>query len=129
LSEKYGARVVLFGTDTERKAAEAVEAAMRHKPLMLAGKTKLREAMALISCCDLWIGNDGGLLHLAAGVGLSTVGIFGPTKFARWHYDGPRHRSLVSPLAEGVKPTDDAIRAALDTITPDQVEQAARELL
>lgn len=125
LSETLGARVVLFGTDAERKAAEAVEAAMRHKPLMLAGKTKLREAMALISCCELWLGNDGGLLHLAAGVGLPTVGIFGPTKFARWHYDGPRHRSLVSPLAERVKPTDDAIRAALDAITPDQVEQAA----
>lgn len=129
LSEKYGARVILFGTDTEKKAAEAVEAQMAHKPLMLAGKTKLREALALISCCDLWIGNDGGLLHLAAGVGLPTVGIFGPTKFARWHYDGPRHRSLVSPLPEGTKPTDDAIRAALDAITPDQVEQAAQELL
>ena len=129
LSEKYGARVVLFGTDTERKAAEAVEATMRHKPLMLAGKTKLREAMALISCCDLWIGNDGGLLHLAAGVGLPTVGIFGPTKFARWHYDGTRHRSLASHVPPGVKVTDDAIRAGLDAITPDRVERAALELL
>lgn len=129
LSERYGARVVLFGTETERKTAEAVEAQMTHKPLMLAGKTRLREAMALVSCCDLWIGNDGGLLHLAAGVGVPAVGIFGPTKHLRWHYDGPRNRSLVSPLPAGEKPTDDAIRAALDTITPDQVEQAAEELL
>jgi heptosyltransferase II len=128
LSEKLGARVVLFGTDAERKAAEAVEAAMHHKPLMLAGKTKLREAMALISCCDLWIGNDGGLLHLAAGVGLPTVGIFGPTKFARWHYDGPHHRSLASAVPPGVKVTEDAIRAGLDAVTPDQVEAAALAL-
>ena len=129
LSEKYGARVVLFGTNTERKAAEAVAAQMTYTPLILAGQTKLREAMALISCCDLWIGNDGGLLHLAAGVGLPTVGIFGPTKFARWHYDGPRHRSLASSVPPGIKVTDDAIRAGLDAITPDRVEQAAQELL
>ncbi|WP_395145267.1 glycosyltransferase family 9 protein [Armatimonas sp.] len=129
LSEQLGARVILFGTDTERNAAETVAAMMQHKPLMLVGQTKLREAMALISCCDLWIGNDGGLLHLAAGVGLPTVGIFGPTKYARWHYDGPRHRSLTSYVPPGMKVTDDAIRAGLDAITPDRVEQAARELI
>jgi len=39
----------------------------------------LRETAAIIEQCELFIGNDSGLGHIAAGVGTPTVTIFGPT--------------------------------------------------
>lgn len=37
--------------------------------LDLVGQTDLRQAMAILSCADLFVGNNGGLTHLAGGVG------------------------------------------------------------
>src|SRR5262249_11854557 len=34
---------------------------------------------ALLSRCDLFIGNDSGAMHVAAAVGLPVVAVFGPT--------------------------------------------------
>ncbi|MCE5186498.1 MAG: glycosyltransferase family 9 protein [Planctomycetaceae bacterium] len=39
----------------------------------------LRKAAALLSRCDAFLGNDSGLMHLAAAVGTSPIAIFGPT--------------------------------------------------
>ncbi|MHC4323639.1 MAG: glycosyltransferase family 9 protein, partial [Planctomycetota bacterium] len=35
--------------------------------------------LGLLSCVDGFIGNDSGITHLAAGLGIRTYGIFGPT--------------------------------------------------
>ncbi len=45
----------------------------------LAGKLTLPEAAACIARCTLFIGNDSGLMHLAAAAGAPTLGLFGPT--------------------------------------------------
>ena len=39
----------------------------------------LTEVLGLLSCTDIFIGNDSGITHLAAGLGLRTVAVFGPT--------------------------------------------------
>jgi heptosyltransferase I len=39
----------------------------------------LRRTAALLARCQLFIGNDTGLLHLAAAVGVEVAGVFGPT--------------------------------------------------
>ncbi len=45
----------------------------------LAGKTTLAEAAGLIAGCDLFIGNDSGLLHMALSTGVPTIAVFGAT--------------------------------------------------
>jgi len=35
---------------------------------------------ACLSLCRLFIGNDSGLMHLSAASGISTIGLFGPTR-------------------------------------------------
>ena len=45
----------------------------------LAGKTTLRELMALLKCCRLLLGNDSGPMHLAAALGTPVVALFGST--------------------------------------------------
>jgi heptosyltransferase-2 len=45
----------------------------------LTGKTAIAELPALLSRCQLFLGNDSGAMHVAAAVGLPVVAIFGPT--------------------------------------------------
>jgi ADP-heptose:LPS heptosyltransferase len=39
----------------------------------------LSKVLELLSCADIFIGNDSGIAHLAAGLGIKTFTIFGPT--------------------------------------------------
>lgn len=79
LSEEWGATVVLMGSVPERPLAEEIEAAMRQIPLNLAGRTTVRELMALLSLCSFLVTNDSGPMHIAAALGVPLAAIFGPT--------------------------------------------------
>ena len=39
----------------------------------------LTQVLGLLSCADAFLGNDSGITHLAAGLGVKTVAVFGPT--------------------------------------------------
>jgi ADP-heptose:LPS heptosyltransferase len=45
----------------------------------------LMEVMTLMKAATGFIGNDSGLAHLAAIMGVPTVAIFGPSSPTRWH--------------------------------------------
>lgn len=75
----FHADVLIFGSDAERPLAEEIARAMRHTPLILAGETSLRQLMALLAQCHLVVTNDSGPMHIAAGLGLPVVAIFGST--------------------------------------------------
>jgi ADP-heptose:LPS heptosyltransferase len=47
--------------------------------LSLVNQLKLEESIALISLADLFIGIDSGLLHIAASLRITAVGLWGPT--------------------------------------------------
>jgi ADP-heptose:LPS heptosyltransferase len=49
----------------------------------LAGTTRLDQAAALISGCDVFVGNDSGLIHFALSAGVPVVGVFGATPAAQ----------------------------------------------
>ena len=77
--DEHDADVILFGTPGEAAVNAAISAAMKCKPVDLTGKTDIAELPALLSRCDLFVGNDSGAMHVAAAVGLPVVAIFGPT--------------------------------------------------
>lgn len=79
LIDAFRADVLLFGTLADRPAAEAIARLMKHRPVIFAGETNLPEFAALLRCCDLFIGNDSGAMHMAAAVGLPVVAVFGST--------------------------------------------------
>lgn len=45
----------------------------------LAGKTTLRELLALIACCSLFLSNDSGPMHVAAALKIPLLALFGST--------------------------------------------------
>lgn len=79
LIERVGAQVVIFGSADERRIAMEIAGLMRHKPAILAGRTTLRELMALIRSCRLLITNDSGPMHVAAALGVPQLALFGST--------------------------------------------------
>lgn len=49
----------------------------------------ITEIVGLLSCADGFIGNDSGITHLAGGLGIKTIAIFGPTNPAVYKPIGP----------------------------------------
>ncbi len=91
-------RLLLLGGPSDRFAAEAVRRVIPRARLVDAvGRVDLLTAYALLKHARLFIGNDSGLMHLAAAAGAPTLGLFGPSDerlYAPW---GPRARVLRGP--------------------------------
>jgi ADP-heptose:LPS heptosyltransferase len=85
LDTKRQARYFLFGIKEE--LTEALELAERYKGngiVNLVGRTTFPELAAWLSKMALVVSNDTGPMHLAALLGVPTVGIFGPTDHRKW---------------------------------------------
>jgi heptosyltransferase-2 len=79
LASEVGATILIFGATADLVSARQVAAGMRHKPVLLAGLTTLRQLMALLKLCRLFLTDDSGPMHLAAALGVPQVAIFGST--------------------------------------------------
>lgn len=127
-------RVVVLGAENERNLAQPVLASVRPaQRIDLVGKADLLIAFAVLHRCALFIGNDSGLMHLAAASGVPTLGLFGPSR--------PEHYAPWGPLATYVRtpiPYEQLVwgpgydhrttDTLMDSLTVDRVEAAAVEL-
>jgi heptosyltransferase-2 len=77
--KEWGAAVLVFGSAGEREIGKKVLAAMHNAATDLCGRTSLREAIALVSLCNVFVTNDSGLMHVASALNVPTVAVFGPT--------------------------------------------------
>lgn len=66
----------------EEEAAEYIRRKCRKAPALARGLS-VGELAALIDRCDVFVGSDSGPLHLAAGLGKSVIGLYGPTDEVR----------------------------------------------
>lgn len=144
LHERWNARIVLLGDDAETPLATRIATAMRHRPLLATGSLPLLTSLGLIAACDLFVGNDSGLLHAAAALGIPYVGIFGPTNPSNFHPIGlhpQQGRLVVPPVAcrspvyfvggstVWQRPCCRGVCRALATLSPDAVSETADALL
>ncbi len=67
----------------------------------LAGYVSLREAMALLKYCDIFIGQDSGLTHISAALGVPTLGLYGATDPKRTAPIGEKVNIIYKPLPCG----------------------------
>jgi heptosyltransferase-2 len=124
-------QAVVFGSDSDRPVAAEVLSHSRCGMIDVSGKTNLREAIALISRCDVFISNDSGLMHLAGALGVPTVSIFGSTNPKTTSPAGEKsvvvHRDVsCSPCLKKVCPTD---FRCMKLITVEEVRDTALGLL
>jgi heptosyltransferase III len=72
--------------------------AMRGIPAIdLTSQTNLRETMGVLANLSLFIGNDTGINHIAASLGVPTIGLFGATSAVKWGNVGPQNKVLTAP--------------------------------
>jgi len=80
--QESGCVIMVFGTEVDSAAASKIREFSIRTPFHvqdMTGKTNLKQAMALIKCCDAFVTNDSGLMHVAAGLGTPSIAIFGST--------------------------------------------------
>jgi len=113
-----GARVAVFGGPgaSERALAAPVLAALP-EAIDLCGRLSLGEAAACLRRCALFVGNDSGLMHLAAATGIPTLGLFGPTPAEEY---APVGRMTAIARADG---------ASMEALPVDRARAAAEALL
>ena len=100
LARTLGARIVLVGVEVAEIGE--VAAAMREPVLNLAGRTDLPTLAGLLLDADLLLGNDSSVAHLAAGLGVPTLALFGPSNDRAWAPWGAERITL--PLAADEPP-------------------------
>jgi|SRR5215469_15525128 len=129
-----GARVAVMAAAHERAQAAPVIAALpRERVIDLVGKLDLLTAAAILRNAALFVGNDTGLMHLAAAAGAPTLGLFGPSNVKEYAPWGPRAAfvqttipySRLFPSGFNRFTTD----SMLDSLSVDIAEEGARALL
>ncbi|MBO1325940.1 glycosyltransferase family 9 protein [Acetobacter sp. TBRC 12305] len=104
----------------EARLARPVLDALPHA-IDAGGRFTLTQTAAMLARCALYIGNDSGLMHLAAATGIPTLGLFGPSRASEYAPAGPRARWIAAPGPEGAAP--------MTGLPPDAVAHAALSLL
>ena len=119
--------VVVGPVEAERRGLEQLLSSCT-----VASGLDLAQLAALLIRCDVYVGNDSGVSHLAGAVGARTVAIFGPTDEQQWAPRGPRVSILRRPIS--CSPCGDSAlkrcphRSCLTDLTPAEVLHELRKL-
>jgi ADP-heptose:LPS heptosyltransferase len=87
---------LVFSTGITPREQARLEALRQRLPGVPALPTlaDLPTFLALLKRARLFISGDTGPLHFAAGLGVPTIGLFGPSPVAKWAPLGKQHRAL-----------------------------------
>jgi heptosyltransferase-2 len=91
LAASLDAPVLLLGSAKEQALCEEIAAAAP-RVRNLAGQTSLLDAIGLIASARAVVSNDSGLMHVAAGLGVAQVAVFGSSS--------PEHTPPLSDRAQ-----------------------------
>ncbi len=127
-----GVRVaILCGPREAEGLGSLLEAIPEADRITVAG-APLLTVFALLRRAELFVGNDSGLMHMAAAAGIPTLGLFGPSDerlYAPW---GARSAALRTPetVSELLgRAAQGAEGSLMETLTVQEVEVAALALL
>jgi ADP-heptose:LPS heptosyltransferase len=91
----------------------------------------LSQFLALLKRAEAFISGDTGPLHFAAGLGVPTISLFGPSSAARWAPLGQRHQVLTGTTCscDGNVSICQSDKHCLAAISPEQVFNCLRTVL
>ena len=123
-------QVVFVGGPGELARTNEIISLLSHQTYNLVGSLSLGELMALFEKSSLFLGNDGGPMHLAAAMGTHIVALFGFADETRW---GPRCEKSI--VLRGQQRCQDCSRkdcqdpVCINTISPEAVKSAIDTLI
>lgn len=93
LREKYKALIIITGGSRDINKANFIRDAIGSKQVLLsAGKTTILQSAEILKKCSLLVGNDSGVVHLAAAVNTPAVVIHSSRDFPyKWYPYGSRN--------------------------------------
>ena len=128
-------RFLLLGSAPEMTLIESIYSALNDKTKKSTFKyaeNDIGAAIALISLSKLFIGNNSGLLHIAAALKIPTVSFMGPTVPWLWHPWGPKETNIIirkdlscSPCNKG----ECKEHTCMESITPKEVFDTIKPIL
>jgi heptosyltransferase-2 len=71
--------ILFFGDRSHKGLIDEISLGLPHRVINLAGKTSLRELLALIKICSVFLTNDSGPMHIADSLDVPLVALFGST--------------------------------------------------
>jgi len=133
VTQSLSAKVIITGNEKEVDIARQVADGMDERAYNVTGKTTLRLLAALLKECDLFIGNDGGAMHIAAAVGTPVIALFGPQSPDRFGPLGTATKVLYtktpcSPCRQD-ECTESPGRRCMDLISEEEVVAAIDEMV
>lgn len=84
LSERWNLPSIIIAGPGQEPLAQKVNAMMRSKAFVMVGLS-LKELVALIGLARVFVGNDGGPMHIAAAAGRPIASVFGSSNANVWH--------------------------------------------
>ncbi len=121
------ANVILLSSRDEQTLLDEVEEIAGER-VHAFSRLRLRELMALISKCDLFICNNSGPLHIASALKVPTVSMIGPTVTPLWLPSG--ENNVVIDKALSCSPCNRAIckeHECMESITVDEVLEEVKK--
>ncbi len=128
-----GARVAVVGGPGEREIAVPLLARLGPSCIDLVGTQPLGIVAAAIAQASLYVGNDSGLMHVAAASGVPTLGLFGPSDdrhFRPWGENAAFLRTVESKdeLFARIEYQPRGASSLMESISVDAATEAAGEL-
>ncbi len=87
LTPQYGCQVLIGGSDQDIDLAQQIQQMAKSKPIIMTGRTTIKQFAAITKKSALFVGSDSGAMHIASAVGTPVVALFGPSNPREW---GPR---------------------------------------
>jgi heptosyltransferase-2 len=92
------AAVVIVGAQGEEPLGRSIASHVQAKTAVLSGRTTVRELMAIIKRCALFVTNDTGPMHIAAAFQVPLAAVFGPTDWNTTRPFGVEHQLIRHPV-------------------------------
>ena len=77
LMEEFQAKVIIVGGRGEKMIVDSMRQIMKSTPIDAVGKTTLQQVAAILKFVDLFIGNDGGVTHIAGAMKTPVICLWG----------------------------------------------------
>ncbi len=116
LADYYDAQLLITWGPNEKELGESLCSQLKGN-IITAVDPDIRRFASILSCSDMILCNDTGVLHVAAAINLPLVVVFGPTNPAEWK---PFGKKFVALQGE---------RGRCDEIGPEKVIEAAKMLI
>ncbi|MFK7866853.1 MAG: glycosyltransferase family 9 protein [Alphaproteobacteria bacterium] len=126
--------IILLGDHADNDLAQGFNDQLpQQKIINLCGKLNLNQALSLLSKSALFVGNDSGLMHIAAASGTRVIGLFGPSKIKRYHPFGEKCSGVCSAipydaLMQQVTPNRDVQPSLMAALGVDAVLERVKEI-